>query len=128
MRNLDQERAKHAWDAVQKIKGHGKEEAANYGREAKKLPIRIMTAGLGHALAFINAKKKKGGLKELLDNLTEWVLEKRELPCEKRGDLLQSIIKGDSNFLRWTTDEILSYLQWLNRFAEAEGLTDLETD
>ena len=42
-------------------------------------------------------------------------------------DLLEQIVNGDSNFLRRATDETLAYLQWLNRFAEAEGLTEDQT-
>ena len=123
---LDQRRAKHAWDAVQRAKC-GK-EAKKFGGEAKKLPMRIKSSGLGHALAFLNAKKYSPGL---LQEIGDWVLEKKEQSNsgnEKPGDdaLIQAVIKHDSDFLRWATDEALAYLQWLTRFAEAEGLTDEE--
>ena len=56
-----------------------------------------------------------------------------DLPgCVACGDTLEeteqlikeAIIHGDSDFLRRATDEALAYLAWLNRFAEAEGLTE----
>ena len=40
--------------------------------------------------------------------------------------LLLAIIYGNSDFLRRATDEVLAYLLWLNRFAEAENLTENE--
>src|SRR5262249_40567465 len=95
---------------------------------AKKLPNRILAAGLGQALAFLAAKQqKKPSLKKLLDNLTDWVLTKRPLRGEKPKSLMDSIIYGNSDFLRRATEETLAYLQWLNRFAEAELGTDTIT-
>ena len=44
----------------------------------------------------------------------------------KPDSLMESIIHGDSEFMRRATDEALAYLQWLNRFAEAQ-MADAET-
>ena len=136
---LDQRRANHAWDKITSLQVISKqvipkkeprkydEDAKEYAREARKLPARIMAAGLGQALAFIMAKaKKKPKLKQLHDDLTDWVITRRSIPAEKPDSLMQSIIEGDSDFLRRATDEVLAYLVWLNRFAEAEGLTEEE--
>jgi len=129
---LDQRRAQHAWDAVTSFakENDGRrrygEDAKEYAREVKKLPIRIMASGLGPALAFIlaKAKDKKPNVRRIHDHLTDWVIEKCPLAAKKPESLSQSIIHGDSDFLRRATDETLAYLQWLTRFAEAEGLTD----
>jgi len=124
-RTLEQERAKHAWDCIEKLNKENKE----YRQEAKKLPVRIMASGLGQALAFIHAKSKdkKKGLNQLKVDLTAWVITKR-LSAEaqkKEGDLLQNILEGDSDFLRRATHETLAWLQWLNRFTEAKfGMED----
>jgi CRISPR-associated protein Cmr5 len=132
---LDQRRSKHAWEAVTsfaKIAANGKrtygEDAKEYAREAKKLPARIITAGLGPSLAFIKskAKEKKPNLNRLHDHLTNWVLVKCPVPGKVPDSLLLSIIEGDSDFLRRATAESLAYLQWLVRFADAEGLTEGE--
>lgn len=119
---LDQRRAKHAWNAVALFAS--KNEAEEYCREAKKLPTRIIAAGLGQALAFLlsKAKDKKPKLKQLHEDLTDWVIRKRPLSSARHKDsLMQSILDGDAEFLRRATDEVLAYLQWLNRFAEAKG-------
>ena len=129
--SLDQERAKHAWEAVIRFRlpngGYGA-DAKEYATEAKKLPMRIMSAGLGSALAFVSAKakKKKKHLISLNDDLTDWVIKERKIAARNPKSLLESIIYGQSDFLRQATEETLAYLQWLNRFAEAEGLTDEE--
>ena len=121
---LDQRRAAHAWGAIQRLRKAGKREQEQYAGEAKKLPIRIMTSGLGQALAFLlaKAKEKKCMLGQLHDDLTGWTLGQRGLRGAVSDSLIRSVIQGDSDFLRQATDEVLAYLQWLNRFAEAEGL------
>ena len=124
---LDQQRARHAWDAIQRVCGWDSDsDKKEYAGEAKKLPIRLMTSGLGQALAFILAKAKdrKPKLRQLHKDLTDWTLTHRKLPGKHPDSLLKSICYGDAVFLRRATDEVLAYLEWLNRFAEAEGLTD----
>jgi len=123
---LQQRRARHAWEAIQRVKQLEKSKGQEYAREAKKLPVRVMASGLGQALAFLASKAadKKTALSQLHDDLTDWVLRGRPLQGAVADSLLQSVIHGDSDFLRRATDEVLAYLQWLTRFAEAEGLTD----
>ncbi|MBC7821051.1 MAG: type III-B CRISPR module-associated protein Cmr5 [Planctomycetaceae bacterium] len=132
---LDQQRACHALARIEKL---SLDDQDNYASEAKRLPVRIMSSGLGQAMAFINAKTKRTGLKQLHTDLTEWVIKIRATnvfgedrvnefntrPGARQVDhsLLHSIIHGDSEFLRWATTETLAYLVWLNRFAEAKGL------
>lgn len=119
---LDQRRAKHAWQAVTTAK---QKEAGfkDFCMHARRLPMRIMASGLGQALAFLKAKDYAP---QLLEELGDWVLDKRANPAStkpKPNDeaLLRQIIEKDSDFLRRATDETIAYLQWLNRFAEAEG-------
>ncbi len=124
---LEQRRASHAWAAVNRAKKqqgpHEKQDPKKFGGQAKKLPTRILAAGLGHALAFLRAKGYAPGL---LAELNDWI--KTRLPPKAGGpeDLLERLVHGDSDFLRRATDEVLAYLVWLNRFAEAEGLTEGE--
>jgi CRISPR-associated protein Cmr5 len=138
---LDQRRARHAWEAVKsfaaahpKNEEGGKrvrdEKAKKYGTQARKLPSRIMASGLGQALAFLLAK---GDCPELLSSLADWVLDKRKSadsrqPAPAPDQLLVWVVKGSSDDLRLATAEALAYLQWLIRFAEAEGLTDDSRD
>ncbi|MBM4001268.1 MAG: type III-B CRISPR module-associated protein Cmr5 [Planctomycetes bacterium] len=131
---VDQRRAAHAWEAIQRVKSdYDDRDRKEYGGHAKKLPIRIISAGLGQALAFLLAKANsptssdhKPHVKQVHDELTDWVVKRRPMTASDPDSLLQSVINGDSDFLRQATDEVLAYLQWLNRFAEAEGLTDEE--
>ena len=110
----DQLRAKHAWEVVEKVKGS--KDAKLFGGAARKLPVRIMASGLGQALAFLAAKGKTPAL---LDALGEWVLKD-----PKSKNLLKAVIEGNADTLRLYTTETLAYLQWLNRFCEANNLTD----
>ncbi len=120
---LDQRRAKHAWEAVQKARGrtgaHGKQDFEKFTTEVKKLSMRIMASGLGQALAFLEAKKEVSGL---LAELSDWVVERRGIRSGGAGSLLRAVIEGDSDLLRRATDEALAYLQWLKRFVDAENL------
>lgn len=120
---LDQRRAKHAWEAVQKVVRqsgqHAKQNPEKFGTEVKRLPMRIMASGLGQALAFLEAKQEVPGL---LAELSDWVVEKRGIRSGASGSLLRAVIDGDSDLLRRATDETLAYLQWLKRFVDAENL------
>jgi len=127
---LDQRRARHAWQAVQAAKSqqgcHEKQDPKKFGGQVRKLSVRIMASGLGQALAFLKAKGYAPGL---LVELADWILDKRKNPDsqkEKPSDtaLLEYVLKADAVHLRWVTDEALAYLRWLARFVEAEGLTE----
>lgn len=121
---LDQRRAGHAWEAVARVAELSGKFPKSYRRQAKRLPVRILTAGLGHALAFARAKGGSSG-KELLQDVADWVLNKRNRPDDSAprpaaDALIEKIIKGSATDLRLYTDETLAYLEWLTRFAEAK--------
>jgi CRISPR-associated protein Cmr5 len=122
---LEQRRAAHSWKVVNAFRtpARKKDELKDFGREAKRLPMRIHTAGLGHALLFLNAKQKgKPGL-DVLNAVCEWLTEKSgPLPSTDRtfAGVRRAITEGPSVAVRRATDEALAYLQWLSRFAEAE--------
>jgi len=125
---VDQRRAAHAWNTIRNLKSAG-ELDTEFLTQVKKLPTRILAAGLGQALAFILAKAaKEPALGELHKYLTEWVIRQRRIPGAKQPQsLLVSIVLGDSEFLRLATEETLLYLAWLNRFAEAEAPKGVST-
>lgn len=121
---LDQRRARHAWEAVARMSERPGKLQNAYRREAKRLPVRTLTAGLGQALAFLNAKRSEAH-DELLRDVADWVLNKREGPKSvferpKAGALIEKIVEGNGVFLRIAVDEVLAYTRWLNRFSEAE--------
>lgn len=120
---LAQRRARHAWHAVERARASlGRSESEDYAREAKRLPVRIMTSGLGQTLAFMKAKESKGG-ERLRDDLENWLLVERKFGGK---NLMTTIIEGDADLLRRATEEAQAYLQWLTRFAEAEIRVDSE--
>jgi CRISPR-associated protein Cmr5 len=111
MQTLSQRRAKHAWGVVEK--NRLSPDFEEFADQAKKLPMRILTSGLGQSLAFLRAKRKAP---ELLISLTSWMQEyQKGTPTE----LLDRITQGDSDFQRLATAECLAYLEWLVRFADA---------
>lgn len=113
---LDQRRAAHAWEAVENVKPRDGED---FGREAKRLPVRVLTAGLGPALAFAHAKKSSSRpLEQLLTALDRWVLEVCTEGAQGR-DLQSALMRSDAVFLRRATEESLAYLTWVARLAEA---------
>ncbi len=115
---LEQRRSQHAWNAVTVVqKERNKKDLAGH---AKKLPMRIKAAGLGQALAFLESKLEKNNLLHVL--LSEWVLKERRIQVDQQATLLASIVHGNSDTLRRSTEEVLAWLEWFNRFAEAEGL------
>lgn len=119
---LDQRRARHAWYAVARVAKSTGERQKSYRREAKRMPIRVHTAGLGHALVFAQAK---GTGEELLRDLADWVLGRGDntnddQPRPKADALIKAIVDGSGTDLRLYTDETLAYLEWLTRFAEAK--------
>jgi len=103
------------------------EKAKKFGGQARKMPTRIVASGLGQALAFLKAKDYAP---DLLVALGDWVLHKptdgfnaaRSKPADDA--LLKAVIMGSADTLRQATDEALAYLQWLNRFCEANKLSD----
>ncbi len=129
---LDQRRAYHAWQAVQRAKNkvgkHSAQDPRQFRRQAKKLPLRILTSGLGQSLTFLKTKKgKEEDVPGLLAELSNWVLIERLGVTGTPIDLLEFIIAGGADDLRRATEEVMVYLQWLNRFCEAEIEDDEET-
>lgn len=133
-RTLEQRRAGHAWSRIEAVRQEfNRQQQDEYAGQAKKMPTRIITSGLGAALAFLLAKARSGTRDEkphfvrLHHDLTDWVIRQRPLAAARHKDsLLQSVIDGDADFLRLATDEVMAYLLWLNRFAEAQGLGETE--
>jgi len=120
----EQRRAQAAWNAVQARTEAGVTRIASwdYRQEAKRLPVRIRASGLGHALAFANAKGQEG--KCVADDVAVWVLNvlnREHTEKDAAGQLMQQVIKNDTDWLRQATEEALAYLRWLCRFAEAKA-------
>lgn len=134
---LDQKRAKHAYDSLENFlntptpgRKHDQDKK-KYGVHVRKLPVRIIASGLGQSLAFLHAKDY---CPQLLITLADWVLFKRNKTPKQPGkaldanELILAILNGTSEDLQLYTAEVLAYLRWLTRFAEAKDLGASEED
>jgi CRISPR-associated protein Cmr5 len=127
-RTLEQERAQQAWACVQEVTNKPQEFKKKYGSLARKVPMLVLTNGLGQTLAFLKAKGKNDPADEhtvLFRHLSSWVLSQvaSSTPASN-GDLLQWVLQNDSAAYRRATTEALAFLAWLKRFAEAELPTE----
>jgi CRISPR-associated protein Cmr5 len=114
LQTLAQQRAKHAWDAVQAALRRSDFEK-KFADPAKKMPARIRASGLGQTVAFMRAKEGGEVLKAVAGWCHQWGLIKQG---NEEGMLIQ-FKDGTAADLRQLTAETLAYLEWLVRFADA---------
>jgi CRISPR-associated protein Cmr5 len=115
-----QRRAAHAWANVESLNSASFRN--DYGSLVRGLPAMIQTDGLGQSLAFLLAKAKgdrNNAHYRAYNHLEEWLRDKEQFGFQ--GDLLQWLLKEDSNRYRQVAVEAQAYLGWLKRFAEAKG-------
>jgi CRISPR-associated protein Cmr5 len=121
---IEQERAAHAWDAIQAdVKNKEIEKA--YKPLAAGSPADIQINGLGQTLAFwlakANSKKPKPQYSALYKHVSGWVAKrlKKEGIEIPNNDLLNWVIStATTEQYRRATAEASAYLLWLKRFAE----------
>jgi CRISPR-associated protein Cmr5 len=127
-RTLEQERAQRAWECVQEVTSKPQEFKKKYGSLARKVPMLVLTNGLGQTLAFLKAKGKNDPADEhtvLFRHLSSWALSQVDpSAAASNGDLLRWVLQNDSAAYRRATMEALAFLTWLERFAEAELPTE----
>jgi len=127
-RTLEQERAQRAWECVQEVTSKSQDFKNKYGSLARKVPMLVLTNGLGQTLAFLRAKGKNDSTDEhtmLFQHLSRWVLSQvAPASTSDNRDLLQWVLENDSAAYRRATTEALAFLTWLKRFAEAELPTE----
>ena len=150
LRSLERERAKYAWECIQNVKSAlNLELESKYKSYVKSSASYIQINGLGNTIAFykskfeadfnkyVNELKKrsldenkvyeeafkrlsndKKAYKLLCDHLNEW-FKKR---FRKNEDIIEWIISENTSSIEvfQVTKEIISLLNWMKRFAEAE--------
>lgn len=127
---LDQKRASAAYELVERVSKQDESAKKKFKTQVKRMPVRIMTSGLGPSLAFLLPKDRAP---ELLKGLGGWISHPRFAwakphPADPASDqLLLDILRGSTDFLRLATAETLAYLQWVGRFTEAL-LKDVKTE
>jgi len=114
LETLAQQRARHAWDEVQKAKKRSDFEK-RFADPAKKMPARIRASGLGQTVAFMRAKEGS----EVLKAVAGWCHLSGLIKESSEEGLLIQFKDGTAADLRQLTAEALAYLEWLVRFADA---------
>ncbi len=123
---LDQQRAKRAWSDIQSVVSRADDFRKKYGSLARKVPMLVLTNGLGQTLAFLRAKGKDDPSDEhniLFGHLSAWTMSQVAASAGNQN-LLDWVLNNDSAAYRHATTEALAYLMWLKRFAEAELPTE----
>jgi CRISPR-associated protein Cmr5 len=133
---LQQRRAAHAWACVEEVGSKKPEDfRKKYGSLVRRLPALIQTDGLGQTLAFLLAKdgksKNKGDTEhiEAYRNISDWMVSEHSglgIKYKQGETLLEWLLKQPTTDYRRATAEVLAYLNWLKRFAEAKGWQDEE--
>jgi len=122
-RTIHSERAAWAWAKVMAVSTSGL--GPKYATHARKLPARVLTSGLGQAMAFLFAKSQGGtkgdGTAKLLEHLGERILTTlghSVPPSFDAKKVMQIILDMDPQQYRQCTHELLAASEWLKRFAE----------
>lgn len=126
--NLDQQRARFAWEKVQ-------HQGKDYANLAKGAPALIMSSGLMPVLAFLNEKgKKESGKahKDLLAHLCGWLQKQfgnqsiNRITDAQFAAIMAALMgdaKGDAaahaRFYQLATEETMALLRWIRQFAAA---------
>ncbi len=136
-RNLAQRRAAHALKQIQAMLGEqaqlqksAKEIYGRYKSYVNGLPANIIRSGLGQALAMERAGKKLKGHEKLFEHLLAWLgngwehSPYKEMVNGQRNDagakaLFAAITsKSEADYIR-AQAEVMEYLEWLKKFANA---------
>ncbi len=121
---LQQQRAKHAWDAVNNQNSREDKFKKEFTSNVRKLPSMVINDGLGQALAFLLAQakgKKDDAHYVVYKAVSDWVCQQLKLNCQGTG-LMDYLLADDtkSSHYRRASTEALAYLTWLKRFTEAK--------
>jgi len=124
MSNLARERSQFAYGCVEKAiqqfpKQHGEKESKKqkeYKSYVKKIPMMVLTNGLGATFAFVYSKKNKEAYGLIYTQVDEWL--KKDYKQNNNDELVKWIIDQDSQSYRAVTNEVLALFNWLKRFAD----------
>ena len=122
IRDLEKERAIFAYEkveqAIDQLKANEKKEYKSY---CKKIPSLIQTNGLSSTFAFMFSKKT-GTYMVIYNQVDEWLKKRYKNDSEINNDneLIERMIKLQSNKYRKVTIEVLALFNWLRRFAEGK--------
>ncbi|HOQ40252.1 MAG TPA: type III-B CRISPR module-associated protein Cmr5 [Fervidobacterium sp.] len=100
-----------------------------YKSYVKKIPQMILSNGLGPTIAFVFAKSENGNAYDLIyKQINQYIKSETSsrIRITDNTDFLQWIVSCNSTEYKYASREILSFFNWLRRFAE--GLIEGEAD
>lgn len=154
IQNIEIERARSAYECAKMGVSIAKEKKQwnneyycdkNYTSYVKKIPAMIKTNGLGATFAFIYSKRQsmkkknkgepnlpgtpknpKNAYDLIYEQTRQWLHNNPVNPFERlaNGELMEELLKLESEDYRLCTLEVLAFFQWLRRFAEGVTLDE----
>lgn len=127
LKGIENGRANFAYQCVAEALEQGSITNSEYKAYCKRIPMMIKTSGLANTIAFVKAKSTGGssGAKSydlLYRQLTIWLANsERSYLIQDFGEqeeLIERIVKLESQAYRAVTVEVLSVFQWLRRLAD----------
>jgi len=121
---IENGRAQSAFSCAKKA---AEDKLPKFDSYVKKIPMMIKTNGLGATFAFMLSKKGKTEwhvYKQIGEGIADWLKVNKKFELlglsEPRDfiDLSKKSVSIDSSPYRALTVEVLSYLNWLRRFAD----------
>lgn len=118
-KGIEGNRARNAYEQVENVVKNNPKIKKEYRSYVKKIPMLIKTNGLGATFAFIKSKHNDA-YTEIYNQVQQWIKndEGKVIELDDGEDLMKKIVELPSSLYRALTNEILSYFNWLRRFAE----------
>ena len=89
-----------------------------YQQAVWKLYIHVRTGGLGAALAGLLQEPAPKLNRSLYWDISKWVLKEQRIKGKNARSLLESLVYGDTHYLRRATDSVVLYLEEIIRLSE----------
>ncbi len=129
-RAIEQKRAKHALDFVDRFKTADSKVQKKLSTHIQKTPIRILQNGIGQAAAFLLADAEQIRTEpsyKLYAHMQDWLCgpadqnyPSRVYGCQQnQANLMKQLIEGDRASYVRAQEEALALFTWLKKFADA---------
>lgn len=112
---MELERARFAYAKAEVAAGS--DFAKKYKSYSRKIPSLIQVNGLGATLAFITTKNERA-YAQIRKDIHEWLQKSSLNMINKEGDLQKQILSKTSEEYRAITNEVITFLFWLSKYAE----------
>lgn len=130
IQKLERGRAEFAYSCVENaLHMLEPKKQKEYKSYVKKIPQMILSNGLGQTIAFVFAKSENGNAYDLIyKQINQYIKSETSsrIRITDNTDLLKWIVSCNSTEYKYASREILSFFNWLRRFAE--GLIEGEAE